>query len=43
MSSIVTVLATAVTVPDLNPTGIALGIGVLSLGVMARILKNRKK
>jgi hypothetical protein len=42
-SIVTTVLASAVTVPDLHPTGIALGIGVLSLGVVARILKAKKK
>jgi hypothetical protein len=38
------VLASAVNpVPDVSPTSIVLGLGVLSLGVVARLLKNRKR
>jgi len=42
-SIVTTVLASIVNVPDLQPTGVALGIGVLSLGVVARILKKKGK
>jgi LPXTG-motif cell wall-anchored protein len=32
-----------VAVPDSGPTGLLLGLGLLSLGIAARFLKNRKK
>jgi len=42
-SLIITVLASQVRVPDAGPTGLMLGIAVLSLGLGARLYKNRKK
>jgi hypothetical protein len=39
-----TVLATAVpSVPDTGSTGLLLGLGILSLGLVARFIKNRKR
>jgi hypothetical protein len=35
-------LATAVTVPDSGVTGLLLGGSILALGVVARLMKNRK-
>jgi hypothetical protein len=38
------VLASTVNhVPDVNPTSFVLGLGILSLGLVARFLKNRKR
>ncbi len=34
---------TPVTVPDSGSAGILLGLGVLTLGVVARFIKNRKR
>ena len=45
MSTLVlTILATAVpTVPDTGSTGLLLGLGILSLGIVAKLIKNRKR
>lgn len=44
MSSLLTaVLASFVNVPDSGPTGLLLGIAILSLGIAARFYNNRKK
>jgi MYXO-CTERM domain-containing protein len=31
------------TVPDVGPSGLLLGLGLLSLGLVARLIKNRRK
>jgi len=33
----------AISVPDFGSTGLLLGLGILSLGVAARICKNQKR
>jgi hypothetical protein len=40
---VITTLATAVsTVPDSGATSLLLGLGILALGIAARLIKNRK-
>jgi hypothetical protein len=43
MSSLITDLLATVVVPDGGQSGLLLGLGILSLGLMARFLKDRKK
>ena len=44
MSTLIAILATATPiVPDTGSTGLLLGLGILSLGVIARVVKNRKR
>jgi hypothetical protein len=45
MSSLITVIvaSTVSSVPDSGSTGLLLGLGILSLGIVARLVKNRKK
>lgn len=46
MSSLITLLSIApppVTVPDLGSTGVLLGLGVLAIGAVARLVKNKKR
>jgi hypothetical protein len=39
-----TVIASVIVqVPDSGTTGLLLGLGLLSLGIVARLVKNRKK
>jgi hypothetical protein len=43
IEAFITVLATAITVPDSGTTSLLLGTGVLSLGICARFLAKQKK
>ena len=45
MSTLITVIvaSTVPTVPDSGSTGLLLGLGILSLGIVARLIKSRKK
>jgi LPXTG-motif cell wall-anchored protein len=42
LALIVSVLATVARVPDAGPSGILLGLGILSLGIAFRVFKKRK-
>ncbi len=45
MSTLLPILASTVptTVPDSGSTGLLLGLGVLAIGAVARLVKNKKR